>query len=203
MSEVVEGLFLGSIEDSRNQHFIQQKKISHLLTAAKEIAPQSGDFTASLHLKLKDRSSFDLLPHLDEAVTFIHRCLLDGGRILVHCQAGVSRSASLVVAYLVRCKQLNLEEAIRVCRQTRSAVSPNKGFLKQLQIYANLHRVPLPSNPSDSSEVKARLERADGPSYQAPIHSPFKTSSLELFCLKVQKKNSFAEDETKDSNPNY
>ena len=56
-----------------------------------------------------------------------------GGKVLVHCVAGMSRSVSLVLAYLVqREPRMRLAEALRLVKQKRTVVSPNPCFMEQL-----------------------------------------------------------------------
>lgn len=57
--------------------------------------------------------------------------LFVAGRVLVHCHVGVSRSATLVLAYLMLKQKLTLVEAIHVVKDNRGVV-PNRGFLRQL-----------------------------------------------------------------------
>ena len=54
-----------------------------------------------------------------------------GGKVLVNCWQGASRSATIVLAYLVRCEGIHLPEALRLLRAKRD-VRPNDGFLVQL-----------------------------------------------------------------------
>lgn len=69
--------------------------------------------------------------HFQEAADFIDRALLHGGKVLVHCMVGLSRSATIVLAFLMLKRQLSLEEAGRRVRRHRE-VRPNDGFLRQL-----------------------------------------------------------------------
>ena len=55
--------------------------------------------------------------------------------MLVHCAAGVSRSASVVVAYLMYKKGLSLDDALDFVKSKRECVDPNFGFREQLQIF--------------------------------------------------------------------
>ena len=54
---------------------------------------------------------------------------------LFNSNAGVSRSAAVVLGYLMSSNKLSLEEAMDVLRQARPCVKPNEGFLRQLQDY--------------------------------------------------------------------
>lgn len=57
---------------------------------------------------------------------------LRGGRTLVHCVAGVSRSAAMVLGYLVKHRAMSLADAFALLRAARPAVRPNSGFFRQL-----------------------------------------------------------------------
>jgi protein-tyrosine phosphatase len=66
------------------------------------------------------------------------RFIKDGirkGGVLVHCFAGVSRSTSCVLAYLMKEKKMPFWEALNLVRQRRPIVCPNVGFMRQLQEY--------------------------------------------------------------------
>lgn len=55
-----------------------------------------------------------------------------GGRVLVHCQAGISRSATICLAYLIQSHRVRLDEAFDFVKQRRGVISPNFGFMGQL-----------------------------------------------------------------------
>lgn len=55
-----------------------------------------------------------------------------GGRVLVHCQAGISRSATICLAYLMHTQRVRLEEAFDFVKQRRQVISPNLAFMGQL-----------------------------------------------------------------------
>ena len=58
-----------------------------------------------------------------------------GSRVLVHCKMGISRSASVVIAYAMKAYNMSLEEAIQLVKKKRSCIQPNQAFVSQLKIY--------------------------------------------------------------------
>ena len=91
-------------------------------------------------------------PVLDSAVTniysifeacfaFIDKIRFSGRRLLVHCHAGVSRSTTICVAYLMRTEGLKYEQAMKWVTKCRPVVAPNLGFLSQLMDYENISSV--------------------------------------------------------------
>lgn len=64
---------------------------------------------------------------------FIHAARLQDGNVLIHCLAGMSRSVTVAVAYIMTCSNLNWKEALKVVRAGRAVANPNLGFQTQLQ----------------------------------------------------------------------
>ncbi|SPO31187.1 related to Tyrosine specific protein phosphatase and dual specificity protein phosphatase [Ustilago trichophora] len=58
-----------------------------------------------------------------------------GGTVLVHCQAGCSRSVAIVAAYLMRTRQISASTAIGMIAMRRKDAEPNRGFKAQLELY--------------------------------------------------------------------
>jgi len=79
-----------------------------------------------------DVANYDMTQHFDEAITFIEEQLNAGRNVLVHCHAGVSRSATIMIAYLMTKNQWGYKEALAYLRTKRKWVRPNPGFEKQL-----------------------------------------------------------------------
>ncbi|TRY55395.1 hypothetical protein DNTS_034414 [Danionella cerebrum] len=79
-----------------------------------------------------DSSDFTISVFFYGVARFIRAALSKKGRVFVHCLMGVSRSATLVLAFLMICEELTLMEAIKATRQHRD-ICPNPGFLNQLR----------------------------------------------------------------------
>lgn len=86
---------------------------------------------------IRDMESENLLDYLDVCFDFIDRSRKEGG-VLVHCFAGVSRSAAIITAYLMRTEQLSSEDALESLRQSCESVCPNDGFLEQLKMFEEM-----------------------------------------------------------------
>ncbi|KAM7379411.1 hypothetical protein PAMP_004962 [Pampus punctatissimus] len=71
--------------------------------------------------------------HFKESIMFMHESRLKGEGCLVHCLAGVSRSVTLVVAYIMTVTGLGWQEALAAVRVARPCAGPNLGFQRQLQ----------------------------------------------------------------------
>ena len=83
-------------------------------------------------VKVEDDASQGLRCHFDECFAFIDGALSGGGVVYVHCVAGVSRSATIVVAYLMQRHAMTLRQAFQHVRQRRTCAAPNVGFFEQL-----------------------------------------------------------------------
>lgn len=88
-----------------------------------------------MQLPILDSPKFDILAHLPRAVDFVDDALSGGGRVLVHCQAGISRSATVVAAYLIASRGVSPQTALEIIRKARPCIQPNFGFIKQLDVW--------------------------------------------------------------------
>ncbi len=61
---------------------------------------------------IQDFDKKDLLTHLDTAVSALHDGLADGGKVYVHCSAGLNRSPTVIIAYLVKHREMSLDDAV-------------------------------------------------------------------------------------------
>lgn len=82
-------------------------------------------------LELDDICTENIARYFDEAIEFIDDAMASGGKVLVHCLAGISRSATITIAYLMERHSMTIEDAIKTVKQNRR-IYPNEGFLKQL-----------------------------------------------------------------------
>lgn len=96
----------------------------------------SDETTGYLRIPVKDNREADLDRYFDEVADRIElESQRTGGVTLVHCVAGVSRSASLCLAYLIKYHRMSLKDAYNHVKARRPQIRPNVAFVKQLMEY--------------------------------------------------------------------
>ena len=133
MSMIKPGLFIGNWLDAQNLNLLKRKKISHILCTAGELHPVFPKIFIYKCIRGSDHPMYNLGTHFEGAADFINRGIKEGTGVLVHCHAGISRSTSCMIAYLMKHNGLGLGTALSLCRKRRPIVNPNPGFMKQLR----------------------------------------------------------------------
>ncbi|XP_026566746.1 dual specificity protein phosphatase 13-like isoform X1 [Pseudonaja textilis] len=139
LDEVWPQIYIGNMVTAHNKEELRRYGITHILNAAHGAWGSKGNQTfygseiSYYGIAAEDDVDFDLTVYFHPASEYIHQALkAPKGKILVHCVLGKSRSPALVLAYLMIYQNLSLADALEMLLQHR-AISPNRGFLKQLQ----------------------------------------------------------------------
>ena len=133
--EIIPHLFLGSIGSASNLKQLQNFKITHIVCCASGIKNFFPDDFKYINLNLLDSEKEDIKQYFKESFDFIDEAIKNGGNVLVHCHAGVSRSSSILISYIMKSKKMKLNEVLDLLKTKREKVSPNAGFLRQLSDY--------------------------------------------------------------------
>ncbi|KAM0940830.1 putative protein-tyrosine-phosphatase [Dioscorea sansibarensis] len=164
LSRVVDHVYLGSDAAARDRDSLRRHGITHVLNCVGSACPEyfRGDLIYKT-LWLHDSPAEDITSVLYDAFDYLEdvRSTRPPGRVLVHCLRGASRSATLVIAYLMWRYAQSFDEALRHVRAARAVTDPNLGFASQLlQCQSRVHALP----PSPGSALRA---------YRMAPHSPY------------------------------
>nr|BAK52368.1 mitogen-activated protein kinase phosphatase [Dugesia japonica] len=137
-SLVLPFLYLGNELDALNSTFLTNNKITHVLNVTIKASFLDEIKFKSKRINCTDNNVQDLIQFFPDAFKFIELARQSNGKILVHCQAGISRSATIVIAYLMsHCSNLDLNNAHQWVKRRRTIISPNFNFMGQLVQFEN------------------------------------------------------------------
>ncbi|KAK7061111.1 tyrosine protein phosphatase yvh1 [Paramarasmius palmivorus] len=136
MDEIIPGLWIGDIRSATDVETLKANNIFSILSAMRGKISIHETFIKH-QLLLDDTEETDILQHFLPSISFIQAELNKGRGVLVHCQAGISRSSAIVAAYLMYDRHLTPDEALDLIRKARPSIDPNPGFLLQLEIFYN------------------------------------------------------------------
>lgn len=131
-------LFISNYSVALDEESLKKLKISSIVSALASERPSTKLYT-KLKIKQKvfpcqDLEKYDIAKHFKEAREFIDE-ELSKGNVLVHCGAGVSRSSTLVISYLMWKEKIRFEEAFKIMGKRHPPTRPNPGFRRQLIEY--------------------------------------------------------------------
>ncbi|WVF69173.1 hypothetical protein IAT40_003948 [Kwoniella sp. CBS 6097] len=181
LQEVVDGLWIGDLVAAMDQDGLEERGITNILSLLRPRLQFSPSFSV-YPLEIDDAADTDILTHLPSCVKWIEQILElnehtaenpeatierdpsiariaadpKPGGILVHCQAGMSRSATVVAAYLMSAYDLDPVQAVVALKEKRPVVDPSETFWHQLGLFYNADgRVSL----KDKSTRRFYMER--------------------------------------------
>jgi len=136
--KVTDKIYLGSMQAAASRLVLSSLGITHVLTVANDARPRHLDDQYEnlicLHLQLPETNNSMLKPLFERAFSFIEQGKQHGS-VLVHCLAGVNRSVSIVIAYLMYSEHLSYEVAFEKVRSVKSEIKPMHTFIQQLNFY--------------------------------------------------------------------
>ncbi|TRM61064.1 protein-tyrosine phosphatase-like protein [Schizophyllum amplum] len=165
--EILPGLFLGSFVVSKELATLQGLGITHVVCIrdAKEaftVKPRFPDHFQYMTLDVEDNEEQNLIRLFPGAKGFIDQAIACGGKVLVHCNGGISLSPAFVVMFVMQYYQLNWEDALHLVQNRRYCISPNGGFLTQIKEYEAIYRanIAVAAHPQ-MGERTTRRKRSD------------------------------------------
>lgn len=142
-NEIVDNLYLGGISAAMQTQMLVDQGVRAVVCCVREMEFPSVDFHKDLEyyrVDVEDVSREPIEWFWPEAAQFIHSHMSRDQKVFVHCRAGVSRSASTVIAYLVAYQSYSLYDAFVRARSRRPVVTPNMGFMEKLTEFEAVKR---------------------------------------------------------------
>ncbi|XP_061082833.1 dual specificity protein phosphatase 19-like [Conger conger] len=139
-------LLLGSQDAAHDHGTLRTFKVSHILNVAYGVENAFPDLFVYKTLNILDVPETLITSYFQECSQFVDQAKAEKGVVLVHCNAGVSRSASIVIGYLMSKDGLDFEEAFATVKRARPSICPNPGFLLHLKNYKPQEGISTPTH---------------------------------------------------------
>lgn len=125
-------LYLGDVYDANNKLFLKEENINAIICVAEEAKITLNNSNVIIYnYHLQDSYDCDISLYFDEICNIIHKHDI----VLVNCVAGISRSATFVIAYLMKYYEMSLKDAFLYVKKKRDRICPNKKFMTYLYEY--------------------------------------------------------------------
>lgn len=131
-------LFLGRGDQATCSHIVNNLQLTHIVNATRDHRLAFPDRIKYLQIEVDDDSTANLLTEFPATTRFIADAINEGGRVLVHCNLGVSRSSTVVIAYLMYTRHWTLRDARLFLKERRPIIHPNNTFIQQLSRFEEM-----------------------------------------------------------------
>ncbi|XP_015115180.1 dual specificity protein phosphatase Mpk3 [Diachasma alloeum] len=135
--EILPHLYLGNAANSEDHEALARHRIQYILNVTPDLPNvfESAGAIKYMQIPISDHWSQNLASFFPQAIQFIEEARNSDKGILVHCLAGVSRSVTITIAYLMHKCNLSLNDAFNLVRSRKSNVAPNFHFMEQLHSF--------------------------------------------------------------------
>ena len=152
-SELTEQLYLAACRAVTSKCLLDLG-ITSIVNATLELPTVAYQKQETIQIAVEDRVSAKLNIYFDLIADKIQQVHLGGGKILIYCRAGQSRSATLCIAYFMKYHDMSYDQAYQYVKGRRPIIHPNIGFIRQLKEYeTKLKTKPVPSSPPVSATI--------------------------------------------------
>jgi len=148
-------LYLGDTRDARDLEKLRRLDITYIVNCSSSPSRVRPNNCHHLEIKTEDTPDFPILDlHFETFWNFVEEARKSSKKVLVHCSLGVSRSATLVIAYLMKHKAWSYHSALRQVRKQRYIIEPNKGFSKQLEEFGRKLNKETKENQNATNKLR-------------------------------------------------
>eukprot|EP01095_Lingulamoeba_sp_RSL-Kostka_P015533 TRINITY_DN717_c0_g1_i2.p1 TRINITY_DN717_c0_g1~~TRINITY_DN717_c0_g1_i2.p1 ORF type:complete len:435 (+),score=120.93 TRINITY_DN717_c0_g1_i2:5-1309(+) len=191
-NEIINGLYLGSESAAIDRKSLTELNITHIVCAGKTLVPKFPFDYKYFYIPIYDYEGEDIISYFWPVYYFIENAIRQDGSVLVHCRAGVSRSSTLCIAYLMIKYGITSEIALNMVKNKRSVINPNIFFIYQLGLFENceeLHFDPFHPHLISYSLTILNNQRIDNSKFTLPYIGIDPYSSKELQNYIIYRNN--------------
>jgi atypical dual specificity phosphatase len=136
-SEILPRLYLSDMYTATDPITLKRLGITHVVSVVNDPWHRYPPHIRHMRLPIHDLPTSDIGGYFDNCVAWMKRALDkdEDARVMVHCMWGMSRSASVVIAYMMATRRTSLSQSLVHVKGKRRVVRPNHGFLDQLKCY--------------------------------------------------------------------
>jgi protein tyrosine phosphatase (PTP) superfamily phosphohydrolase (DUF442 family) len=135
IDKVTDNLYISDFSSACDIKKLHENGITHIVSIIPGVTAMYPNEFKYHTIDVVDRPYSNIEAHFADSVEFMDNAIKNGGKVLVHCQMGVSRSATIVLAYLIKKQGYTTNDAISKLKECRQCINPNPGFVKQLVEY--------------------------------------------------------------------
>ena len=134
VDHICDNIYISAYRPATDKHILSKYDIKFILSAGKELPPAFPNDFVYKTLPIYDSEHIKIDKYFKESFDFIESSR--NSNVLIHCGAGISRSSSIIIAYLIYSKKMSYSEAHKMVKEKRSIIKPNQGFEKILRNYS-------------------------------------------------------------------
>jgi atypical dual specificity phosphatase len=131
MTLVASGLYLGDYKNASDFWWLKEKGVSTIINAAEEVPNYYPSHFNYINLNMEDVPEYPIeLPKFEGIFRFIKEQRYKGRVTLVHCRAGVNRSAIMVLYFIMRNYNIDYNDAFEVLYRLRPIINPHPVYIE-------------------------------------------------------------------------
>lgn len=141
LQHIIDNIYLGDLATSVSADNLQTDGITHIISIINGSYSMYPDKFKYKHIHINDDPWLSIDNYFDDCIQFIEECQKENGKVLIHCMCGISRSVTIIGAYLIKKHKLSLNDAIIFLKDKKQNINPNDGFMNQLKKYEKKYRL--------------------------------------------------------------
>ena len=134
-NEIIDNIYVGNYKFALDAKLMIKEGITHILNCGNGLKNfyENDNIFKYLYIPLYDSESQKLEKYLEKSNNFIKEGSTNNNKILIHCGAGMSRSVTICLMYMIMEKNYKFSEAYKIIKEKRKCAVPNSGFRKLLE----------------------------------------------------------------------